>query len=563
MMIVISYRRNDSEAITGRIFDRLIQAFGRDAVFRDIDSIPVGSDFRDHIGSVLRQSSLLVAIVGPRWLGRIRAGGLRVDDATDLVRIEVEMALETDLPIIPVLVGDARMPDVARLPESLQPFAFRNAIRIDSGQDFDNHIQRLIRIINGITDKTVEASTPQAETDVITDHKKKEDRKIWLLSRSRLWMYAVGVILAVGLGIVIVLENSPQNRGTETAGHVVPPPIAANPPTASAPLGSSIPEEAISTADAVKRASDALGRKDYAEAMRWYRQAADGGDADSQSKVGLLYENGWGVEKNPQEAVRWFRLAADQGSAEAETQLGLLYANGQGVPKDHHQAAIWYQKAADKNYPLAQSALGMVYALGWGVPKDADKALEWLRKASDQGDSNADLWIGLMYLNGNGVARDYAAAMQWFRKSADKGNAGAYYQIGIMHISGSGVTTDYYEAMRWLQKSIDSGNQSANSGIGLLYAQGLGVHQDYVEALRRFHIAANANDNLSEYEIGLFYQNGWGVPVDYKQAMEWFLKSTETGFAMAQNARLSRTPWMDAWAPPRQPIAAAPPSDFE
>jgi hypothetical protein len=143
-MIVISYRRDDSEAVTGRIFDRLTQAFGKEAIFRDIDSIPAGTDFREYIGSVLRQSELLVVIVGSRWLGRTRSNRTRIDDPTDLVRVEVETALETNLPVIPVLVGNARMPDAARLPESLQPFASRNALKVDSGQDFDNHINRLI-----------------------------------------------------------------------------------------------------------------------------------------------------------------------------------------------------------------------------------------------------------------------------------------------------------------------------------------------------------------------------------------------------------------------------------
>jgi hypothetical protein len=67
--ITISYRRDDSGVITGRIFDRLAAHYGRDSVFRDIDSIPPGADFRQHINRVLDESDMLLAIVGPRWLG--------------------------------------------------------------------------------------------------------------------------------------------------------------------------------------------------------------------------------------------------------------------------------------------------------------------------------------------------------------------------------------------------------------------------------------------------------------------------------------------------------------
>ena len=154
-MIVISYRRDDSQDITGRIFDRLTQTFGREKVFRDIDSIPVGIDFREHIGRVFEKSELLLVMIGPRWAGnRGRSGGAkhqpppRIDDPGDFVRAEVEIALEAGIPIVPVLVGNAQMPDAARLPQSLQPLAYRNALRVDSGLDFETHIARLLRVVD-------------------------------------------------------------------------------------------------------------------------------------------------------------------------------------------------------------------------------------------------------------------------------------------------------------------------------------------------------------------------------------------------------------------------------
>jgi hypothetical protein len=69
----ISYRRSDSEAITGRIFDRLIRHYGRKSVFRDVDNVPVGVDFRSHIQDVLQQSDVLLAVVGPNWRSRPRS----------------------------------------------------------------------------------------------------------------------------------------------------------------------------------------------------------------------------------------------------------------------------------------------------------------------------------------------------------------------------------------------------------------------------------------------------------------------------------------------------------
>jgi hypothetical protein len=153
--IAISYRRSDSEVITGRIFDRLAAHYGRDAVFRDIDSIPAGVDFRQHINRVLGESDILLAIVGPRWLGQ-RDKHSRVNDEADPVRIEVETCLRKQMPVIPVLVMRAAMPAVAQLPESMRDFAYRNAVQVDAGRDFDVHLARLIRAMDDILQQKYE-----------------------------------------------------------------------------------------------------------------------------------------------------------------------------------------------------------------------------------------------------------------------------------------------------------------------------------------------------------------------------------------------------------------------
>src|ERR1700689_1302597 len=148
--IAISYRRADSEAMTGRIFDRLIAHYGKDAIFRDIDDIPPGIDFRVHINQTLLKTHILLAIVGPQWLGMASNGSAdRIQEETDPVRVEVETALRRRVPVIPVLIGSTRMPSSEQLPPSLKDFAFRNAVKLDTGQDFDYHMDRLIKAMDG------------------------------------------------------------------------------------------------------------------------------------------------------------------------------------------------------------------------------------------------------------------------------------------------------------------------------------------------------------------------------------------------------------------------------
>jgi formylglycine-generating enzyme required for sulfatase activity len=142
--IFLSYRRQDSAGVAGRIYDRLRAHFGDDAIFMDIDAIPFGLDFREHIARAVGQCGVLLAVIGPQWAGQAGAPR-RIDDPRDFVRIEIESALERNLPVIPILIDRARMPGEADLPPSLAPLAYRNAIEVDQGRDFHPHVDRLIR----------------------------------------------------------------------------------------------------------------------------------------------------------------------------------------------------------------------------------------------------------------------------------------------------------------------------------------------------------------------------------------------------------------------------------
>jgi tetratricopeptide (TPR) repeat protein len=161
MKIFISYRWVDSDAIAGRIRDRLGGRYGDDAVFQDINSIPFGKDIRQRIQEALAQSDVLIAIIGPQWLGADERGHARIHDETDAVRIEVETALQKSIPVIPLLIGTAKMPNAAQLPGSLKKLAFINAAPIDTGRDFHQHMERLFGVLDGTLKDT--GGLPSAE----------------------------------------------------------------------------------------------------------------------------------------------------------------------------------------------------------------------------------------------------------------------------------------------------------------------------------------------------------------------------------------------------------------
>ena len=142
--IFLSYRRQDSAGVAGRIYDRLRAHFGEGALFMDIDSIPFGEDFRKHIDSAVGQCDLVLAVIGPKWAGESHAQR-RIDDPKDFVRIEIESALKREIPVIPILIDRTRMPTEAELPSSLVALTYRNAIDVDQGRDFHPHVDRLVK----------------------------------------------------------------------------------------------------------------------------------------------------------------------------------------------------------------------------------------------------------------------------------------------------------------------------------------------------------------------------------------------------------------------------------
>jgi len=112
----------------------------------------------------------------------------------------------------------------------------------------------------------------------------------------------------------------------------------------------------------------------------------------AQNNLGLLNANGQGVTQDYQEAVKWYRMAAEQGNALAQYNLGLLTFNGKGATQDYEEAARLYRLAAEQGLASAQYALGWMYANGQGVEQDHVRAHMRFNLAENKGNSNAQKW---------------------------------------------------------------------------------------------------------------------------------------------------------------------------
>jgi hypothetical protein len=152
MAVFISYRREDTAGETGRLYDHLVNRYGDDDVFRDIDAIRPGTNFVKRIGDVIESANAVVAVIGRDWLTSTDSSGRRrLDNPKDFVRVELAAALEKGTLLIPVLVQEANMPSEDDLPEALKPLASIHALEITEAR-WTYDVGRLVQVLDAETD---------------------------------------------------------------------------------------------------------------------------------------------------------------------------------------------------------------------------------------------------------------------------------------------------------------------------------------------------------------------------------------------------------------------------
>ena len=151
----------------------------------DVDNVPIGVHFQKYLDSRIQECDLLLTLIGRHWLEAADTkGARRLDDPRDHVRIEIESALQRELPVVPVLVGGAGMPREEDLPPSLSALSYINAAEIASNRDFNVHVETLVKaidsLVKGAAKETVlapETTPPPAQPAVSTGEQLLESLK--------------------------------------------------------------------------------------------------------------------------------------------------------------------------------------------------------------------------------------------------------------------------------------------------------------------------------------------------------------------------------------------------
>lgn len=190
--IFICYRREDSAYPAHQIYGNLTEHFGNESVIFDIDTIPFGIDFRDYLNKEVSKCDILLAVIGDKWLEILKQ---RLDEPNDFVRIEIQAALERDIPVVPILVGQASMPLEKNLPPQLTRLAYRNATEVRAGPDLQTHLKRLISGLDRLIVEKFEEEQQRSEAvrrakeeriqkEVVAKRKADDDTS---LDKEKLW----------------------------------------------------------------------------------------------------------------------------------------------------------------------------------------------------------------------------------------------------------------------------------------------------------------------------------------------------------------------------------------
>ncbi|KAF9550485.1 hypothetical protein EC957_000159 [Mortierella hygrophila] len=230
------------------------------------------------------------------------------------------------------------------------------------------------------------------------------------------------------------------------------------------------------------------------EADRWDLKAAEGGFSASQNYIGLRYFQ----VRNYTEALRWYRKAAEQGDREGEFRLGAMHYYGHGTRKNPQEAEKWMRKAADRGFTPAATGMGIICL----EQERYREAMTWCLMARE--DPISEYHIGCLFRYGFDVLPNYVAAMEWFQRSAKKEYGLAESAIGWMYRNGVGVSEDLEEAEKWYRKAEEHGDLDAANELAMALSdigaieEGFNIGNLLEKAEEKGHPLASANILLRE-----------------------------------------------------------------
>lgn len=207
-------------------------------------------------------------------------------------------------------------------------------------------------------------------------------------------------------------------------------------------------------------------KKEYGQAKTYFSMAANDGHTQAQAFLGYCYAEGLGTKQSDADAVKWYRKAADNGNVTGQYNMGVVHHKAMhGLPQDNVEALRWFKMAAAQGHSDSEFFLGKFYQYGYAVSQNYAEAVKWYQKSVDQGNCYSMVSLGYCYDTGTGVTKDNRKAYELYKKAADKGHPNGYFYLGLCYLNGSGISANRNEAIRLFRIGASKGDQSSKNQL--------------------------------------------------------------------------------------------------
>ena len=269
--------------------------------------------------------------------------------------------------------------------------------------------------------------------------------------------------------------------------------------------------------------------KDDTQVIKWMKLAAENGYTEAQKNMGEYYYYGsFGCRRDMKEAIKWYEMGAKSNEPTCVFTLGLIYEEGDGVQKNILKAADWYQKGAQAGIPSCLYNLGKLI-INKEISGEEEKGFNLIQQAAESEYSFAQNYMGRAYRFGWYVNANPVRATNWFTKAAEQNMPDAMCNLGDMYSYEDGLTIDYEKAFYWYEKAAETKHSRALTELGDMYYAGKGVRQDYQKAMEYYQKACDEGYPYAFYSLGFMYWKGQGTLPDKEKAQEYLSQAAAMG----------------------------------
>ncbi len=271
--------------------------------------------------------------------------------------------------------------------------------------------------------------------------------------------------------------------------------------------------------------------------LKYYKDAAEAGDASAQLELALFYRDGTLVEQNNELAFEWCLKGATQGHVDAMANLAEMYFLGDVVELDYDKAYFWFHKAALQDHPACARLVAHMIESKKVEEGDFAEALKWYKRAASLENIEAQNYLGYLYFNGENVEQDFEEAIKWLTRSANQGDSHAQFLLGtIFEDPNVLIEPELETAAQWFQMSAEQGHPDACRHLAHCFVGGFGVEKDEAEALSWMQEAADLNDMDAMYHLGVWHKQGLhGLQANSKLANKFLREAAKLGEPNAQH----------------------------